>query len=47
LPVSKQLVGYYLLLGMGFLIAAGIIDTLMKPSVHDLIIFCRAAQNHG
>ena len=29
--------GYYLLLGLEFLIAADIIDTLMKPSAQDLI----------
>lgn len=34
----RQLLGYYLLLGLEFLIAADIIDTLMKPSVRDLIV---------
>ena len=34
----RHVLGYYLLLGLEFLIAADIIDTLMKPSVHDLII---------
>src|SRR5215510_10084373 len=34
----RHLLGYYLLLGLEFLIAADIIDTLMKPSVQDLII---------
>jgi uncharacterized membrane protein len=33
-----HLLGYYLLLGLEFLIAADIIDTLMKPSVQDLIV---------
>jgi uncharacterized membrane protein len=30
--------GYYLLLGLEFLIAADIIDTLMKPDARDLIV---------
>jgi uncharacterized membrane protein len=30
--------GYYLLLGLEFLIAADIIDTLMKPATQDLIV---------
>jgi len=30
--------GYYLLLGLEFMIASDIIDTLMKPSVQDLIV---------
>jgi uncharacterized membrane protein len=30
--------GFYLLLGLEFLIAADIIDTLMKPSLQDLIV---------
>jgi uncharacterized membrane protein len=30
--------GYYLLLGLEFLIAADIIDTLMKPSAQDLLV---------
>jgi uncharacterized membrane protein len=34
----RQVLGYYLLLGLEFLIAADIIDTLMKPSTQDLII---------
>jgi len=34
----RHMLGYYLLLGLEFLIAADIIDTLMKPSVQDLIV---------
>src|ERR1041384_2158435 len=34
----RHVLGYYLLLGLEFLIAADIIDTLMKPSTQDLII---------
>lgn len=34
----RQVLGYYLLLGLEFLIAADIIDTLMKPSTQDLVI---------
>jgi len=34
----RQVLGYYLLLGLEFLIAADIIDTLMKPRVQDLIV---------
>jgi uncharacterized membrane protein len=34
----RHLLGYYLLLGLEFLIAADIIDTLMKPNVQDLLI---------
>ena len=34
----RQLLGCYLLLGLEFLIAADIIDTLMKPNVQDLIV---------
>lgn len=34
----RQVLGYYLLLGLEFLIAADIIDTLMKPTMQDLII---------
>ena len=34
----RHALGYYLLLGLEFLIAADIIDTLMKPSVKDLIV---------
>ena len=34
----RRALGYYLLLGLEFLIAADIIDTLMKPSVQDLIV---------
>ena len=36
-PLGHQL-GDYLLLGLEFLIAADIIDTLMKPSTQDLVI---------
>ncbi|SRR6266446_1722242 len=34
----RHALGYYLLLGLELLIAADIIDTLMKPSVQDLIV---------
>jgi|SRR5436190_19055075 len=34
----RRVLGYYLLLGLEFLIAADIIDTLMKPSTQDLVI---------
>src|SRR5436190_8382683 len=34
----RHVLGYYLLLGLEILIAADIIDTLMKPSVQDLIV---------
>src|SRR5262245_15235597 len=34
----RHVLGYYLLLGLEFLIAADIIDTLMKPSVGGLIV---------
>jgi uncharacterized membrane protein len=34
----RQVLGYYLLVGLEFLIAADIIDTLMKPTTQDLII---------
>jgi uncharacterized membrane protein len=34
----RQMLGYYLLLGLEFLIAADIIETLMKPTMQDLII---------
>ncbi len=34
----RHLLGYHLLLGMEFLIAADIIDTLMKPDMQDLAI---------
>ncbi|SRR5258708_5824115 len=34
----RHALGYYLLLGLEFLIAADIIDTLMKPSAQDLIV---------
>jgi len=34
----RQMLGYYLLLGLEFLIAADIIDTLMKPSTQELLI---------
>lgn len=33
----RQVLGYYLLLGLEFLIAADIIDTLIKPATQDLI----------
>ena len=44
LPVDRErkqlrhVLGYYLLLGLEFLIAADIIDTLVRPSSQDLII---------
>src|SRR5919109_1572080 len=34
----RQVLGYYLLLGLEFLIAADIIDTLIKPTTQDLVI---------
>jgi uncharacterized membrane protein len=34
----RQVLGYYLLLGLEFLIAADIIETLMKPTTQDLIV---------
>src|SRR6266481_7526896 len=34
----RHVLGYYLLLGLEFLIAAAIIDTLMKPSTQDLVV---------
>jgi uncharacterized membrane protein len=34
----RHVLGYHLLLGLEFLIAADIIDTLMRPSVQDLIV---------
>jgi uncharacterized membrane protein len=34
----RHVLGYYLLLGLEFLIAADIIDTLMKPMVQDLAV---------
>ena len=34
----RQGLGYYLLLGLEFLIAADIIETLMKPTTQDLIV---------
>src|SRR6266576_2641995 len=34
----RHLLGYYLLLGLEFLLAADIIDTLIKPSAQDLIV---------
>jgi uncharacterized membrane protein len=34
----RHVLGYYILLGLEFLIAADIIDTLMKPSVQDLLV---------
>jgi uncharacterized membrane protein len=34
----RQVLGYYLLLGLEFLIAADIIDTLMKPTTQEVII---------
>ena len=33
----RHVLGYYLLLGLEFLIAADIIDTLMKPTSQDLL----------
>ena len=33
----RQALGYYLLLGLEFLIAADIIETLIKPTTQDLI----------
>jgi hypothetical protein len=34
----RHLLGYYLLLGLEFLIAADIIDTPMKPTPQDLLV---------
>jgi len=34
----RQLLGYHLLLGLEFLIAADIVDTLMKPTPQDLLV---------
>jgi len=34
----RHILSYYLLLGLEFLIAADIIDTLMKPRVQDLAV---------
>ena len=34
----RQVLGYYLLLGLEFLIAADIIDTLLRPAMQELII---------
>ena len=34
----RRALGYYLLLGLEFLIAADIIDTLMNPSLQDLAV---------
>ena len=34
----RHVLGYYLLLGLEFLIAADIIDTLMKPTPQDLLV---------
>jgi uncharacterized membrane protein len=34
----RQMLGYYLLLGLEFLIAADIIDTLMRPNAQDLLV---------
>jgi len=34
----RHLLDYYLLLGLEFLIAADIIDTLMKPTPNDLLV---------
>jgi uncharacterized membrane protein len=34
----RHALGYYLLLGLEFLIAADIIDTLMKPDSRDLLV---------
>lgn len=33
----RHVLGYYLLLGLEFLIAADIIDTLMRPEAKDLL----------
>ena len=33
----RRVLGYYLLLGLEFLIAADIIETLMKPTTQDLV----------
>lgn len=34
----RRILGYYLLLGLEFLIAADVIDTLMKPTMQDLLV---------
>lgn len=34
----RQVLGYYLLLGLEFLIAADVIDTLMKPEPQELVV---------
>ena len=34
----RHALGYYLLIGLEFLIAADIIDTLMKPTLEDLLM---------
>jgi uncharacterized membrane protein len=34
----RRMLGYYLLLGLEFLIAADIIDTLMRPNTQDLVV---------
>jgi len=34
----RHLLGYYLLLGLEFLIAADVIDTLLKPEARDLLV---------
>src|SRR5215831_271596 len=34
----RHILGYYLLLGLEFLIAADIIDTLMKPKPQEMIV---------
>ena len=34
----RHALGYYLLLGLEFLIAADIVETLMKPALNDLIV---------
>jgi uncharacterized membrane protein len=34
----RQMLGFYLLLGLEFLIAADIIDTLMRPNPRDLLV---------
>jgi uncharacterized membrane protein len=34
----RHMLGYYLLLGLEFLIAADVIDTLMKPRMQDLFV---------
>jgi uncharacterized membrane protein len=48
----RHVLGYYLLLGLEFLIAADIINTLMKPRVQDLmalgaIVFIRTVISYS